>query len=425
MTDYRVAPWLSASRWPTAPIRLVARLGSGHTPSRSKPEYWEDCNVPWITLADVWQLRSGRTSVINETKEKVSNLGLANSSAVTHPAGTVILSRTASVGFSAIMGRDMATSQDFATWTCGPKLDPRYLLHALRGMAPDLKRVAMGSTHKTIYMPDIEQLRVPLPPLDEQRRIADFLDAETARIDELAQLYGRLSNLASERSQRILDEAIEQYADLMPLRYIIRFREGPGIMAADFHDSGIPLIRIAGLKRGEVSLNGCNFLDPAKVSQQWSQFRLRLGDRLISGSATMGGVSVVRDAALVGAIPYTGLIILRPARSDAAMEYVEAFLRSSLFSKQIDLLKTGAAMQHFGPTHLSQVRAPLPSPDEQRLVVETTQEASDYATSFSDLANRQIALLAERRQTLITAAVTGQFDVATASGRNVTEGVSV
>ncbi|GAB3802878.1 hypothetical protein [Micromonospora zhanjiangensis] len=53
----------------------------------------------------------------------------------------------------------MATSQDFATWTCGEKLDRRYLLHALRAMAPDLRRVAAGSTHKTIYMPDIEAHR--------------------------------------------------------------------------------------------------------------------------------------------------------------------------------------------------------------------------------------------------------------------------
>ena len=97
----------------------------------------------------------------------------------------MILSRTASVGFPAILGADMATSQDFATWTCGPKLDPRYLLYALRAMAPDLRRLVAGSTHKTIYMPDVEQLRIPLPALAEQRAIAGFLDAEVAYIDKI------------------------------------------------------------------------------------------------------------------------------------------------------------------------------------------------------------------------------------------------
>ncbi|MFG2007865.1 restriction endonuclease subunit S [Micromonospora sp. NPDC048868] len=208
MTQTQIAPWLANSRWPTVPIRFLARLGTGHTPSRSVPGYWENCSIPWITLADVWQLRDGSTNVITDTKEKISEVGLANSAAVKHPAGTVILSRTASVGFSAIMGEDMATSQDFATWTCGPDLDPRYLLHALRAMANDLKRVAAGSTHKTIYMPDIEQLRIPLPPVDEQRRIADFLDAETIRIDRLRAVIDRQIGLLTERRQALITAAV-------------------------------------------------------------------------------------------------------------------------------------------------------------------------------------------------------------------------
>jgi type I restriction enzyme S subunit len=265
---------------------------------------------------------------------------------------------------------------------------------------------------------------LPVPPLQEQRRIADFLDAETAHIDELIGLYERLGKLATERSRRMLDETLEKHTDLVPLRYIVRFREGPGIMAADFHPEGIPLIRIAGLKDGEVTLNGCNFLDPEKVARQWQQFRLRLGDRLISGSATMGAVSVVRDSTVVGSIPYTGLIILRPAHPSVDMEFVEAFLQSSFFSRQIDLLKTGATMQHFGPTHLSQVKVPSLSPDEQRRAAVTARKALDQSRRFTRLTNRQVALLHERRQALITAAVTGQFDVSTASGRNVTEGVT-
>jgi type I restriction enzyme S subunit len=150
-------------------IRKVARLGTGHTPSRSVDAYWEpsQCTIPWLTLADVWQLRDGSVSVILDTKEKISPLGLANSAAVRHPAGTVAFSRTASVGFSCILGVDMATSQDFVTWTCGPRLNPRYLLWMLRGERDDILGRMQGSTHKTIYMPDIEQLTIPLPPLGD------------------------------------------------------------------------------------------------------------------------------------------------------------------------------------------------------------------------------------------------------------------
>lgn len=133
-------PWLTdvPSNWREAHLKLVATLGTGHTPSRSHPEWWADLTIPWITTGEVVEMRSDDVEYVVETREKISELGMANSSATLHPAGTVVLCRTASAGYSAIMGADMATSQDFATWTCGPLLRPRFLLLCLRAMRQDL-----------------------------------------------------------------------------------------------------------------------------------------------------------------------------------------------------------------------------------------------------------------------------------------------
>ncbi|WP_406187980.1 restriction endonuclease subunit S [Streptomyces anulatus] len=304
-------------------------------------------------------------------------------------------------------------------------IDPGFLRYTLASSATrhHMWSVKNGMDVLHLFQRDIKKIPILLPPTEEQRRISDFLDVETKRIDTLGAAFQRLQGLTSERSQALIDAAIDRQPSSVPLRYIARFREGPGIMASDFHESGIPLIRISGLQNGEVSLNGCNFLDPEKVAHQWSKFRLRLEDRLISGSATMGGVSVVRNPEVIGAIPYTGLIILRPAQDEVDMEYVESFLHSSQFTRQIDALKTGAAMQHFGPSHLSQIHAPLPSLNDQKQVATEVKESLSFTGQVKQLVHRQLSLLAERRQALITAAVTGQFDVSTASGRNVTDGV--
>ena len=141
------------TEWKVAQLRSVARLESGHTPSRAKPEYWLDCTIKWVTLGDVHQFRDLRSERIYDTAEQISQLGLASSSARLLPKDTVILSRTASVGFSVILGEPMATTQDFANWICGPLLRPEYLLYVLRGMRHEFGRLMMGSTHKTIYMP--------------------------------------------------------------------------------------------------------------------------------------------------------------------------------------------------------------------------------------------------------------------------------
>ncbi len=180
--------WLPTipDHWSTVRLSLLARLGSGHTPSRSHPEWWLDPTIPWITTGEVAQLRDDRLETLTETRELISEFGLANSAAEVHPRGTVVLSRTASVGFSGVMGLDMATSQDFATWTCGPRLNPYFLLWVLRAMRPWLVGTrAIGSTHKTIYMPDIQALRIPLPPLAEQSTIVTSIRRELGHLDQM------------------------------------------------------------------------------------------------------------------------------------------------------------------------------------------------------------------------------------------------
>lgn len=171
--------------WDVLRTKFAAKLESGHTPSRQHPEYWVDCNIPWMSLADVWQLRNGRQIYIHETKEQVSKLGIANSSARLLPTKTVILSRTASVGFSGIIACPMATTQDFVNWICGPRLQPEFLLYVFRSMKEEFSRLTMGSTHQTIYMPDVGQFVTPLPPLNEQYEIVGYINKKTAKIDAL------------------------------------------------------------------------------------------------------------------------------------------------------------------------------------------------------------------------------------------------
>ncbi|MCX9080553.1 MAG: restriction endonuclease subunit S, partial [Candidatus Methanoperedens sp.] len=93
--------------------------------------------------------------------------------------------RTASVGFSAIMGVDMATTQDFANWVCGPTLRAEYMLYVFRSMQHEFRRLTMGSTHQTIYMPDVGRFSAPIPPLPEQELIVSVIRKEAARIDTL------------------------------------------------------------------------------------------------------------------------------------------------------------------------------------------------------------------------------------------------
>ncbi len=160
-------------------------------------------------------MRDDRIEYLTETREMISEPGIANSSATVHPAGTVVLSRTASAGFSAIMGADMATSQDFVTWSCVPLLEPRFLLLCLRAMRPDLlNRLAQGSTHKTIYMPDIRSIRIPLPPVDEQREIVRETWKRLQPLDEAVDGLNRQVALVQEHRQALITAAVTGELDV-------------------------------------------------------------------------------------------------------------------------------------------------------------------------------------------------------------------
>jgi type I restriction enzyme S subunit len=113
------------------------------------------------------------------------------------------------------MGRDMATSQDFATWTCGPLLRPRFLLLCLRAMRRDLLgRLAMGSTHQTIYMPDIESIKVPIPPVAVQDRIVGVVRDSLTLLDQVAERTETQITLLQERRQALITAAVTGELDI-------------------------------------------------------------------------------------------------------------------------------------------------------------------------------------------------------------------
>jgi type I restriction enzyme S subunit len=192
-----------AAGWAWVPLLRVARQETGHTPSRAHPEWWNG-DVPWVGIPDAARHHGG---VIDDTLQTINTTGLANSSARLLPAGTVVLSRTASVGYVAIMGREMATSQDFVTWSCTEALDPRYLMYALMSEGDDIRQFGRGTTHTTIYFPEIRAFYIKLAPLEEQREIVQRIEEALARIDRLAADVAQASLLIDRAEQRILANA--------------------------------------------------------------------------------------------------------------------------------------------------------------------------------------------------------------------------
>jgi type I restriction enzyme S subunit len=414
------------AHWEVARLKWVAKLGTGHTPSRQVPQYWEACTIPWLTLADVWQLREGIQTAITETAEKISPLGLANSAAVLHPAGTVVLSRTASVGFSGVMGVDMATSQDFATWTCGPKLEPMYLLYVLRAMKQEFRRLVMGSTHKTIYMPDIEALTIPLPPMDEQRAIVVALEQELATLDALARHKQSIAALLQERERSSLVNSVlgrDGCQELVPpsarwlhggipahwqVTRLGRVVKAYGGAAFPHEHQGqtegdLPFFKVADLANpinAPVITHATNWVSRETASELGARpapagtiVFPKVGAALLGNTRRILGDAAVFDNNVMGLMPTMGV-----------SSYWFHLLRV------IDM----ASIANPGPVpsiNEGQVKAidvPLPPIDEQEAIVARVDSERAPINRLRDAITTQLAALAEHREGLIWSAVTGR-----------------
>ncbi|MFI8606145.1 restriction endonuclease subunit S [Cellulophaga baltica] len=184
----------------------LAKLESGHTPRKSKEEYWIDGDVPWISLQDI---RAAHGTIITDTKFKPNMVGINNSSARLLPKGTVCFSRDISVGYTTIMGKEMATTQHFANWICGEKLYNKYLLFAFISAKDFLIASGKGTTVKTIYMPALKQFRILLPPKEEQTEIVKRVEQLLAKADAIETQYQSLNTKIDSLPQAILAKAFK------------------------------------------------------------------------------------------------------------------------------------------------------------------------------------------------------------------------
>ncbi|MGB7644506.1 MAG: restriction endonuclease subunit S [Pseudomonas fluorescens] len=271
--------------WECARISDVAKLESGHTPSKREASYWNG-SIPWVSLFDTEGLQGKE---IFETAKMVTEEGINNSSARILPKGTVVFSRTATVGKTTVMGCEMATSQDFANYICGPKLHNHFLVFLFRNMGQTWKSLMAGSIHNTIYMPVFKALQIILPPLHEQRAIATALSDVDALLSALGRLITKKRNLKQAAMQQLLTGQTRlpgfhgewEFKPLGDLGYT--FGGLTGKTKADFGEGSGLYVTFMNVM-SNVVIN-CDAFERVNVSPTESQNRVMKGDLLFNGSS--------------------------------------------------------------------------------------------------------------------------------------------
>lgn len=178
--------------WECMLLDEIAQRGSGHTPNKGEPSFWNG-SIKWVSLADSSRLDR---VYISETDKRITAAGIANSSAVLHPAGVVVLSRDAGVGKSAITTEAMAVSQHFMCWKCSHRLNNHFLYYWLQTEKHRFENIATGTTIPTIGLLFFRRYRISVPAsVKEQEKIATALLTLDQRLFLLEEEEGKLRAL--------------------------------------------------------------------------------------------------------------------------------------------------------------------------------------------------------------------------------------
>lgn len=283
----------------------------------------------------------------------------------------------------------------------GPKLDARFLIHRLMFdyFNGGLDDYYTGATIKHFTGQDLARYEIPLPPLNERRRIAAILD----KADELRRKRKRAVDLLDSLAQSIFKN-IESEPDWprVPFGEAVYYQEGPGIRNWQFRDSGIKLVNVRNIVNGVLNTeNTSRFLSEEEVTNRYQHFLLEAGDFVLASSGvTWGKIAEVKKSDLPICLN-TSMIRIRP-RAPFSKAYVRSFIEFGDFRSQINRLITGSAQPNFGPSHLKQVLIPKMPVDLQdtleqlsikmgsvRKTSATTVDVSDVL--FSSLQSRAFA----------------------------------
>ncbi|MER7845340.1 restriction endonuclease subunit S [Kitasatospora sp. NPDC096077] len=411
------SPTVDGFKW--VQLTDVARLESGHTPSRSKPEYWNG-DVPWIGIRDA---TGNHGRVIFKTKQWITVEGLANSSARLLPAGTVCLSRTASVGYVVTMGIPMATSQDFVNWVCGPEISSTYLRYLLLAEQETVRRFAHGSTHQTVYFPEAKAFHVCLPERQQQDAIAEVLGA----LDDKIAVNDRIASTTSDLARAIMDQlwtegcvtslvrgdaAVPHGWQRTTLGSLCAtgggaIQTGPfgsQLHASDYVDSGIPSVMPQNIGDNRIGEEGIARITAADA-ERLSKYLLKEGDIVYSRRGDVKRRALVRKYE-AGWLCGTGCLRVRVGTATEPL-FMSYYLGEPEIQEWIAQHAVGATMPNLNTAILGEVPVVLPPCHEVHRVNERLSGLDAMAAHLQ----HENHTLAELRDTLLPQLLSGKLHV--------------
>lgn len=344
------------------------------------------------------------------------SLGIENSSARVLPANTVCLSRTASVGYVVVMGRPMATSQDFVNWVCSKQLDPDFLKYLFIAEDEDLLRFASGAVHQTIYFPEAKAFHICHPPILEQRRIVGVLDQALAGLAS-AEAHAKTNLQQAEELFNIHLHSV--FADIDTKAKPTRLEDvcrkitdgthhSPKTQFTTPAEDRFLYITSKNIRTNHMDLSDVSYIERELHAEIVSRCAPSFGDVLLTkdgantGNVTLNTISEPFSLLSSVCLIKTKAEVLLPA-------FLCFYLQSEIGLRRIVGQMTGAAIKRIVLKDIKRAVIPLPSVSEQQAVVEQLNALLTETGHLASIYQKKRTALLALRRSLLHQAFTGQL----------------
>lgn len=354
----------------TALLRELCQIKHGGTPSKGNSDFWRG-TIPWVSPKDM------KSSVLEDATDHISEEAVASSATTVVPEGsTLVVVRSGILVHSVPIAqtkRPLAFNQDIkALIPISSAIDRDYLFWFMRGSEQFLlaRGVKKGATVHSLQSGAVENLVVPLPPLDEQRRIVDLL----SRAEGIVRLRREAQRKAAEIIPALFldmfgDPATNPKAwPVVTVGDLIHSAQDGPHVSPIYADSGIPFLSTRHVKPGQILFEDLKFLTREEAAKQWKKCKPQRGDVLYTKGGTTGLAAAIDFDTEIAV--WVHVAVLKTDHSKVHPLWLESMLNTDFCYRQSQELTHGIANRDLGLKRMVRISAYLPPKAEQQRFVE-------------------------------------------------------
>jgi len=430
--------------WRLSKLGEVGQIVSGSTPDSSTPEYWGG-DIPWITPRD---LSGYEAQVIRGGARAITKAGYRSCSTRMVPAGSVVFTSRAPIGYVAIAGNSLCTNQGFKTVIPSADVVAEYLYWYLRFATPMIRAKASGTTFLEISARAFAEVPIPVPTVDEQRQIVAAIEGLVSHLEvgnsalnrlgkklssyeksmNFAALSGKLASLAGDVpiasgvrkdreggpvNGRAASLELGQFLALLPVAWplaaigeVVDTRLGKMLSEKTRPIQNIkPYLRNQNVQWGRFDLTNVSTLEIR--DEESERYRLISGDLLVCEGGEIGRAAIWR-AEIADCYYQKALHRLRPGVHVSA-EYLLCLFQLYALKNFFKGYSTGTTIAHLPQEALRAIPIALPPLEEQARIVSAIDARASLARSLRSSATNSRARSQHLWWSILSAAFTGRL----------------